>query len=87
MIRALSGLCSEYSRVVYEDIQAAEVANRRIDHVAHRLWIRDVWREPRLPQAEPWALWQFDARARVEGVGTFVDLNVFQGDRASLARF
>jgi len=52
-----------------------------------RLWIRDVWREPRLPQAEPWALWQFDARARVEGVGTFVDLNVFQGDRASLARF
>jgi lysozyme len=52
-----------------------------------RIWIRDVWTEPRLPQAEPWALWQFDARGRVGGIASFVDLNVFQGDRAALERF
>ena len=52
-----------------------------------RIWIRDVWRQPRLPQTEPWALWQFDARARVAGIRTFVDLDVFRGDRVLLDRF
>lgn len=51
-----------------------------------RIWIRDVWREPRLPQADPWAIWQFDARARLGGIATFVDLDVFRGDRAELDR-
>ncbi|HXU07100.1 MAG TPA: GH25 family lysozyme [Polyangia bacterium] len=52
-----------------------------------RVWIRNVWREPRLSQTEPWALWQFDARAHLAGIATFVDLDVFRGARAELDRF
>lgn len=52
-----------------------------------RIWIRDIWREPQLPQTEPWAVWQFDARAHVAGISTFVDLDVFRGGRAQLDRF
>lgn len=52
-----------------------------------RLWIRDVWTEPRLPQSVSWTLWQFDARARLAGISGFVDLNVFQGDRVALQHF
>jgi lysozyme len=51
-----------------------------------RIWIRDVWAEPRLPQPDPWQLWQFDARARLTGIPTFVDLNVFRGNRSDLDR-
>ena len=52
-----------------------------------RLWIRDVWTEPRLSPSDPWALWQFDARAQVAGISAFVDLDVFRGDRMALEHF
>jgi len=58
----------------------------RAPQLRRRLWIRDVWKEPRLPQTDPWALWQFDARARVAGIPAFVDLDVFRGSRAELER-
>lgn len=59
----------------------------RSDRLQRRIWIRDVWKEPHLWQREPWALWQFDARARVAGIPGFVDLDVFQGTQVQLQRF
>src|SRR5450631_271120 len=66
-----------------------EAYDRFLDapRLRRRLWIRDVWTEPRLPQSDSWTLWQFDARARVAGIPAFVDLNVFQGDRVALQHF
>lgn len=40
-----------------------------------RLWIREVILKPR----QDWIFWQFSARGRVNGISTFVDLNVFNG--------
>jgi lysozyme len=56
----------------------------RSPRLRRRVWVRDVWREPQLSQAEPWALWQFDARARIAGIPTFVDLDVFRGGQVEL---
>jgi len=41
-----------------------------------RLWLRDVWKRPRNPA---WLIWQFDGRARIDGVEGFVDLDVLAG--------
>lgn len=50
------------------------------------IWIRDIWAEPRLPDGTRWVFWQFANRGRVRGIGTFVDLNVFAGSRASFGQ-
>lgn len=55
--------------------------------LAHPIWIRDVWTEPRLPDGAPWAFWQFANRGWVRGIPTVVDLNVFMGSREAFARF
>jgi len=59
----------------------------RSPRLRRRVWIRDIWWEPRLAQVDPWALWQFDARARVAGIPAFVDLDVFSGSQAELRQF
>lgn len=46
------------------------------------LWIRDIWRQPQLAGARQWTFWQFANRGRLNGVTTFVDLNVFHGSEA-----
>lgn len=46
------------------------------------IWIRGVLAEPQQPAG--WVFWQFDDRARIRGVETFVDLDVFRGDREAL---
>ncbi len=45
-------------------------------------WIRGVLAEPQRPVG--WGFWQFDERARVRGIETPVDLDVFRGDREAL---
>jgi lysozyme len=42
------------------------------------LWIREVLTRPRM-EANEWIFWQFSGQGRVRGIGTFVDLNVFNG--------
>lgn len=59
----------------------------RSARLQRRVWIRDIWREPRLAQSERWALWQFDARARIAGIPTPVDLDAFNGSPGDLRRF
>ncbi|MBA7931568.1 glycoside hydrolase family 25 protein [Klebsiella sp. RHBSTW-00215] len=43
------------------------------------LWLRDIWRQPRLESSRQWVFWQFANRGRLAGIDAFVDLNVFQG--------
>lgn len=52
------------------------------DFLAHPLWIRDIWRQPSLPYDRQWTFWQYANRGHVQGINTFVDLNVFQGSEA-----
>lgn len=48
----------------------------------HLLWIaRYSTEKPILPNAHRWQFWQYGDRARLEGIGGFVDLNVFAGSR------
>lgn len=43
------------------------------------LWIRDVVKFPTLGD-RPWIFWQYSNRGRVDGIDTYVDINVFHGD-------
>ena len=46
------------------------------------VWIRSVYRRPRL---EGWTFWQYSNRARLDGYDgdeRYIDLNVFCGSRA-----
>lgn len=45
------------------------------------IWIRDLFKEPRLSDGRHWSFWQYSPRGRVSGISGYVDLNVFNGDR------
>jgi lysozyme len=50
-------------------------------------WARDVYTRPRLRGRAQWNLWQFANRGRLPGVGTYIDLNVFNGTPANFNAF
>jgi lysozyme len=68
--------------VIYVTDEAYD-AFLRGSELVHPIWIRGVWTEPRLPDGARWAFWQFANRGWVRGIRTFVDLNVFAGNRES----
>ena len=43
------------------------------------LWVRDIFRRPRLIDGRTWSFWQYANRARVNGIKKYVDLNAFNG--------
>ncbi|HPM31376.1 MAG TPA: GH25 family lysozyme [Chryseolinea sp.] len=45
----------------------------------HPLWIRDIFRKPLLENEREWLIWQFANREHLEGIDTYVDLNVVNG--------
>lgn len=47
----------------------------------HHLWLRDIFSEPKQSSCVEWRIWQFSNRGRVQGINSFVDLNVFCGDK------
>src|SRR5262249_43880584 len=51
----------------------------------HTLWLRSVFFEPRQETCEKWTLWQFAARARLDGIKGVVDLNAFCGSKAKFS--
>lgn len=54
------------------------------------IWIRDVLREPKLPDGRAWTFWQYTDRARLEGYQgeeRFIDLNVFCGTEAEFEAY
>lgn len=42
------------------------------------IWIRDIWKEPRLENDRQWTVWQYSARGRLDGIEGFVDLNAMR---------
>jgi lysozyme len=54
---------------------------------ANPLWVRDVFRQPRLADGRAWHVWQYANRARMDGIREFVDLDAFAGSEADFARF
>lgn len=50
------------------------------------IWIRDIYKNPELEEGRAWAFWQYANRGRLEGIDTFVDINVFKGTLADLER-
>lgn len=51
-----------------------------LNHSEYPLWVCDFKYEPSLP----WIFWQMSNKARLRGIATDVDLNVFRGSRAHL---
>jgi len=49
------------------------------------IWIRDIYRTPRLPDGREWSFWQYTNRGRLWGIKGFVDLNVFNGTRGEFS--
>jgi lysozyme len=41
------------------------------------LWVRDVYHEPHWLEERTWAFWQYDSRTRMDGISTYVDMNVW----------
>lgn len=69
--------------VTYEAYNA--YLSGELEHLA--LWIRDIFRHPKLPDNRPWLFWQYSNHGRLPGVPTYVDLNVFHGSTEEFKRF
>ncbi len=48
------------------------------------LWIRDIVKPPALSGGVQWHFWQYCSRGHIDGIDTYVDLNVFYGDSKDL---
>ncbi len=51
----------------------------------HRLWIRNLLREPPQEPMKEWTLWQYASRGRVTGIPHVVDLDVYAGNAEQFA--
>ncbi|HJY76666.1 MAG TPA: GH25 family lysozyme [Burkholderiales bacterium] len=69
---------------VTQEFHRHYIANR---FSSYPIWVRDIFRQPRLEDGRQWRLWQFANRGRLTGVGAFIDLNVFNGSIADFAAF
>lgn len=48
------------------------------------IWIRDIIKPPRLEDERDWIFWQYCNRGRLDGINSYVDINVFYGDEGEL---
>jgi len=55
-------------------------------HGTH-IWMRDMLKEPVLPDGREWLFWQYASNARVKGFSGVVDLNVFKGSEKDFRLF
>jgi lysozyme len=53
------------------------------DFPGYPIWIRDVFKYPSIDKAK-WMIWQYHNRGHVDGIGTYVDINVFKGEKSEL---
>jgi lysozyme len=49
------------------------------DFEEYDLWIRDIVKFPTL-RDRTWLFWQYSNRGRIDGVDTYIDINVFNGE-------
>lgn len=50
------------------------------------IWIRDIIKPPKLEDERKWTFWQYSNRGRIKGIGTYVDINVFNGTEEDLIK-
>ncbi len=50
----------------------------------HPVWIRDIFKKPKLADDRAWLIWQFANRGHLDGIDMYVDLNVLNGESAEL---
>jgi lysozyme len=43
------------------------------------IWIRNIFKKPKLKDNREWTIWQFANRGRLNGIDMYVDLNVWNG--------
>ncbi|MCU0345058.1 MAG: glycoside hydrolase family 25 protein [Ignavibacterium sp.] len=43
------------------------------------IWIRDIFKRPKLSDKREWLIWQFANRGHLKGIDMYVDLNVLNG--------
>lgn len=60
-----------------QDFYHAYLVNQFLDNP---IWIRDIYKQPTLPDSRSWTFWQYANRASLQGVNGFIDLNVFAGN-------
>ena len=65
--------------ILYVTAEAYEqIVGGHFDH--HPLWVRNIYRRPRLPAGVEWTFWQYTNRGRLDGITGPVDLNVYRWD-------
>ncbi len=42
----------------------------------NKIWIRSIFCSPKLPDSFDWVIWQYSPRGKIQGIDTYVDLNV-----------
>lgn len=47
----------------------------------YKIWIRDIYWSPTLPDGRAWTFWQYTDRGKLWGIEGFTDFNVFNGGR------
>jgi len=68
--------------VTYEAYNA--YLSGELEHLA--LWIRDLFWHACLSENRTWLFWQYGNRGKLQGIPTYVDLNVFQGSAEEFKR-
>lgn len=53
----------------------------------NRLWVRDVFKEAHVIDDRDWLFWQYADNARISGITTLVDLNIFKGSKLDFETF
>lgn len=61
---------------VTEDFYEAIIINQ---FPKNPLWVRDILVQPNLSDKRTWHFWQYSNRGKLDGIETFVDMNVFKG--------
>ena len=59
-------------------------------YMDYDIWIRDIFREPSLPDGRKWTFWQYSEKGQLEGYSGdehFIDLNVFCGSEEDFRRY
>lgn len=52
-----------------------------------KIWIRNIFFNPELPDNREWTIWQYSNRGRIKGIEKNVDLNVFHGNEIEFISF
>ncbi|MCP4134287.1 MAG: glycoside hydrolase family 25 protein [bacterium] len=52
----------------------------------YKIWFRNIYGRPSLIDNRDWTFWQFNNRGKLDGIDTFVDINVFKGSMAEFEK-